>query len=168
MARSASPRVVAGIVRHSTGGKQGRDEKGERRSDPPGIETEVQALEHDNIEFLKDGEVILIQKERTRGERPDAALPHFRYVSCPKESLLIFSLIELIRIRIRLVLARPFPMNILCATISCVIECTETLYMHHFFFGTNKSRSPIRIVCHETGVIVGNNVCISSICIRTN
>jgi hypothetical protein len=51
--------VVAGIVHHSTGGKQGRDEKGERRSDPPGIETEVQALDHGNIEFLKDGEVIL-------------------------------------------------------------------------------------------------------------
>jgi hypothetical protein len=56
MARSASPRVVERIVHHSDGGKQGREEKR-----PHGIEMEIQALEHDNIELLKDGEVGLIQ-----------------------------------------------------------------------------------------------------------
>jgi len=59
MARSASPGVVARIVHHPGGGKQGREENGERRSEPRGIVVEVRALEHDNIEFPKDGEVIL-------------------------------------------------------------------------------------------------------------
>jgi hypothetical protein len=50
--------VVAGIVHYTAGGKQG----------------------HDDIEFLEDGEVILIRKtvdrkKETGGERPDAALP---------------------------------------------------------------------------------------------
>jgi hypothetical protein len=60
MARYASPGVVARIVHHPAGGKQGRDEKGERRSDPPGIETEVQALYYVSVAFLKEGDVILI------------------------------------------------------------------------------------------------------------
>jgi hypothetical protein len=67
MARSASPRVVAGIVHHTEGGKQGRDEKGERRSDPPGIETEVHSLDYVSVDFLKEGDVILIQKEKQGG-----------------------------------------------------------------------------------------------------
>jgi hypothetical protein len=35
------------------------ESKGGWRSFPRGVETEVRALEHDNIEFLKDVEVIL-------------------------------------------------------------------------------------------------------------
>ena len=35
------------------------ESKGGERSGPRGIEMEIRALEHDNIEFLKDGEVIL-------------------------------------------------------------------------------------------------------------
>jgi hypothetical protein len=36
------------------------ESKGGERSGPHGIEVEIRALEHDNIEFLKDGEAILI------------------------------------------------------------------------------------------------------------
>src|SRR5512135_1496147 len=51
MARSASPGVVARIVHYSSGGKQ------ETVKEPhPRHREEVQALEHNNIEFLKDGE----------------------------------------------------------------------------------------------------------------
>jgi hypothetical protein len=35
------------------------ESKGGRRSCPRGVETEIRALDHGNIEFLKDGEVIL-------------------------------------------------------------------------------------------------------------
>jgi len=54
MARSASPGVVKRIVHHSTGGKQGWEEKPHC-----GIRMEIRAPEHDKIGLLKDGEVIL-------------------------------------------------------------------------------------------------------------
>jgi hypothetical protein len=50
------------------------ESKGGERSGPHGIEVEIRALEHDNIEFLKDGEAILIRwtgpGESTGGGRP--------------------------------------------------------------------------------------------------
>jgi len=49
------------------------ESKGGRSSGPRGIETEIRALGGDNIELLKEGEVILYL-EGKGGERP-AALP---------------------------------------------------------------------------------------------
>jgi hypothetical protein len=90
MARSASPGVVARIVHHPAVGKQGREEKR-----PRGIETEIQAHENDNVEFLKDGEVFLTQEEREG--RAVVHPPRRYYGSYSAGSLLIFSLIDLLR-----------------------------------------------------------------------